>query len=179
MDVHTMKAGMAADPRQSSRAKPVIMVGVVASLSGWIRELAKYLLGLSHPASTQRPAGSATPEGRAAQAVADNVDAKLTPITSLTIAPSADDVNAGPKAAKCISQTAPDQQEIERRRELVRMLFNDFWNGAPNKPSAFVQRLDQAEAYLNARLQSHGELWRLDAKTRVTLGLPPRSSSPD
>jgi hypothetical protein len=178
MDVHTMKAGMAADPAQSSRAKPAIMAGVVASLSGRIREAAKYFLGLSHPTSTQRPAGSTIPEARVAQAVSDNVDAKLTPTTSLTTAPIAD-VNAGSKAANRISQTAPDQQEIERRRELVRMLFNDFWDGAPNKPSAFVQRLDQAEAYLNARLQSHGELWRLDAKTRVMLGLPPRSSSPD
>jgi hypothetical protein len=178
MDVHTMKAGMATDPGQSSRAKPVIMVGVVASLSGRIREAAKYLLGLSHPASTQRPTGNAIPEAGAAQAVADNVDAELTPTTSLTTAATAD-VNVGPKAANGVSQTTPDQQEIERRRELVRMLFNDFWNGAHDKPSAFVQRLDQAEDYMNARLETHGELWRLDANTRVMLGLPPRSSSRD
>jgi hypothetical protein len=59
------------------------------------------------------------------------------------------------------------------------MLFNDFWNGAYNKPVAFAQRLDEAEDYLNARLAAHGEFWRLDADTRAILGLPPRSSSPD
>ena len=29
-----------------------------------------------------------------------------------------------------VSTNSPDQQEIQRRRELVRALFNDFWNGA-------------------------------------------------
>jgi hypothetical protein len=97
-------------------------------------------------------------------------------IESFTIA-SKDDVNVGPVAASGISQTFPDQQEIERRRVLVRVLFNDFWNRAHNKPAAFAERLDQAEDYLNARLAAHGELWRLDANTRPILGLPPRSSS--
>ncbi len=68
------------------------------------------------------------------------------------------------------------QQEIERRRSLVRALFNDFWSGIHDKPAAFVERLDQAEDYLNGRLTANGEVWRLDAKTRVMLGLPPRSS---
>jgi hypothetical protein len=47
------------------------------------------------------------------------------------------------------------------------------------KPSAFVERLDQAEDYLNERLAASGEVWRLDATTRAMLGLPPRSSSLD
>jgi hypothetical protein len=29
------------------------------------------------------------------------------------------------------------------------MWFNDYWNGAYEKPAAFVQRLDEAEDYLN------------------------------
>jgi hypothetical protein len=41
--------------------------------------------------------------------------------------------------------------------------------------AAFVERLDQAEDYLNERLTANGEVWRLDAKTRTMLGLPPRS----
>jgi hypothetical protein len=57
-------------------------------------------------------------------------------------------------------------------------LFNDFWRGVYEKPAAFVERLDQAEDYLNERLAANGEFWRLDAKTRAMLGLPPRSSSP-
>ena len=68
------------------------------------------------------------------------------------------------------------QQEVERRRGLVRAFFNDFWSGTHDKPAAFAERLDQAEDYLNERLTANGEGWRLDAKTRIMLGLPPRSS---
>jgi hypothetical protein len=62
---------------------------------------------------------------------------------------------------------------------LVRTLFNDFWSEAHDKPTAFVERLDQAEDYVNERLAASGEIWQLDTTTRVMLGLPPRSSSPD
>jgi hypothetical protein len=51
--------------------------------------------------------------------------------------------------------------------------------GVDEKPVAFVERLDRAEDYLNERLAASGEFWRLDANTRLTLGLPPRSNSPD
>ncbi len=74
----------------------------------------------------------------------------------------------------CIS---PDQQGIQRRRELVRVLFNDFWNGRDDKPATFADRLDQAEIYLNDRLTGCGEYWQLDAKTRKLLGLPARRST--
>jgi hypothetical protein len=72
-----------------------------------------------------------------------------------------------------------DEQEIERRRTLVRTLFNDFWRGEDQKPASFTARLDQAEAHLNERLAANRETWRLDAETRAMLSLPPRSSSPD
>jgi hypothetical protein len=173
-----MKAEMAADPEQSSTSKPLIMAEVVASVTGWIREAAKYLLRLKHPASTENRAESVITDATAARAVTDSIDAKLKATKSSTTAPTAD-VNVGPIAANTICQTVPDQQEIERRRTLVRVFFNDFWDGAQNKPSAFAQRLDQAEGYLNARLAADGELWRLDANTRAMLGLPPRSSSPN
>jgi hypothetical protein len=58
-------------------------------------------------------------------------------------------------------------------------LFNDFWSEAHDKPTAFVERLDQAEDYVNERLTACGEFWRLDAKTRVMLGLPPRAKPPN
>jgi len=70
----------------------------------------------------------------------------------------------------------PDQQEIQRRRELVRALFNDFWSGSDEKPGTFADRLDQAESYLNERLAACGECWQLDTKTRKMLGLPRRSN---
>jgi hypothetical protein len=74
------------------------------------------------------------------------------------------------------SPNALGQDEIERRRNLVRMLFNDYWNGAYEKPAAFGERLDQAEDYLNERLAASGEIWQLDAKARIMLGLPPTKS---
>jgi hypothetical protein len=40
-----------------------------------------------------------------------------------------------------------------------------------------VDRLDQAEIYLNDRLTACGEYWQLDAKTRKLLGLPARRST--
>jgi hypothetical protein len=40
-----------------------------------------------------------------------------------------------------------------------------------------VDRLDQAELYLNERLIACDEFWQLDAKTRKMLSLPPRSNS--
>ena len=53
--------------------------------------------------------------------------------------------------------------------ELVRAMFNDFWSGCDDKPAAFVDRLDQAEPYLNERLTACGEFWQLDAATRKML----------
>jgi hypothetical protein len=67
----------------------------------------------------------------------------------------------------------PDQHEIQRRREIIRTLFNDFWSGTEEKPPRFVDRLDQAEPYLNERLRALDEPWRLDADSRRLLGLPP------
>jgi hypothetical protein len=42
------------------------------------------------------------------------------------------------------------QQEIERRRNLVRTLFNDFWSREDEKLALFTARLDQAEDYLTS-----------------------------
>jgi len=78
---------------------------------------------------------------------------------------------------KRVISIQPGQQEIQRRRELVRALFNDFWSGWDEKPGTFADRLDQAESYLNERLVACGECWQLDAKTRKMLGLPRRSNS--
>ena len=99
----------------------------------------------------------------------------------VTVALAADATIGGPQR-KASPRSLPERQEIEhqeieRRRHLVRLFFNDFWDGAADKPAAFVTRLDQAEHYLNERLAANGESWRVDAKTRPMLGLPPRASS--
>ena len=175
-----MKAGMIADPGQSSRAKPGTTEEVVASVLGWFAEIghtAKYFLRLRHSASAENLTESAVAEAEAGHAATDNTDAKPTATkshaTALTV-----DLNVSRMEINDVGQTLPNEQEIEHRRNLVRTLFNDFWNGAHDKPASFVERLDQAEDYLNERLAANGEFWRLDANTRALLGLPPRSRSP-
>jgi hypothetical protein len=124
-------------------------------------------------------AESALEEAGAIAAATENVVANLTTTKSFTVPCTAGvkvDTDAQIDSA---ASTVLDQEEIQRRRDLVRMLFNDFWSGAYEKPAAFVERLDQAEDYVNERLAATGEFWQLDAKTRVTLGLPPRSHSPN
>jgi hypothetical protein len=73
--------------------------------------------------------------------------------------------------------TALDRQEVQRRRELVRALFNDFWTGRDDKPATFQERLDQAEPYLNERLIKSGECWQLNADSRKALALPSRPNA--
>src|SRR5262249_60353870 len=75
-----------------------------------------------------------------------------------------------------IREDSPDQQELERRRDIVRRFFNDFWKSADVKPVAFAERLNQAEAYINGRLAAGGETWQLNSATRKQLGLPPHSN---
>jgi hypothetical protein len=162
-----MKTRISAELEQSSRSKPLTTEVVVANILRWLaeiraaaRRLTKHVLRLRHPASAERLVET---NDVAAGAVA------TTPVST--------EVDVGPGAAiNPVAETALDQQEIERRRNLVRMLFNDFWSGAHDKPAAFVERLDQAEDYVNDRLAASREIWQLDAKTRVMLGLPPKKS---
>jgi hypothetical protein len=156
---------MSAAPAQSSRSTPVTTAGVLANILRRFAEISAAAANFfrpSRPGSAQGQAESGTVE---AEAAAANV-------------PLAAEVNvdSGPEI-KAVAHFVPDQQEIERRRNLVRIFFNDFWRGASDKPAAFVERFDQAEDYLNERLAANRELWRVDAKTRLILGLPPRANS--
>jgi hypothetical protein len=60
-----------------------------------------------------------------------------------------------------ISEDSPNRQELERRRDIVRRFFNDFWKSTDVKPVAFAERLNQAESYINERLAACGETWQL------------------
>jgi hypothetical protein len=71
------------------------------------------------------------------------------------------------------SDGSPNQQEIDRRRGIVRAFFNDYWSSADDKPTSFAERLDRAEGYINERVAAGGEAWRLGPATRKQLGLPP------
>jgi hypothetical protein len=111
------------------------------------------------------------------------------PLTSNVICESQeDDVSPAPTAVivdaphdnettDAIVLTAPDQQEIDRRRDLVRGWFNEFWKGRDDKPTSFVDRLNEAESYINKRLTASGEGWQLDTEARTILCLPARTTS--
>ena len=137
----------------------------------------KYFLRAKYPASDEKRVESTLEEAGAVAAATET--AVLTTTKSFTVPDTAEvkvDTDAQTDSA---AATVLDHEEIQRRRDLVRMLFNDFWSGAYEKPATFVERLDQAEDHVNERLAETGEFWRLDAKTRITLGLPPRANSPN
>ena len=94
-------------------------------------------------------------------------------------APRADSVAVGDESQiGTTSEASPNQQEIARRREIVRQFFNDFWRSADAKPVTFAERLNLAEGYINERLVACGEAWQLDSAIRKQLGLPPHSHHP-
>jgi hypothetical protein len=177
-----MKAWVPADPVESITAKPDTRRGVPERFLRWfaqigatVKTVTKHFLRPRHPASpftAEQGAESAFEETGAIATATENVVAKLTTTKPFTVPITDAQMDSG-------ASTVLDQEEIRRRRDLVRMLFNDFWSGAYEKPASFVERLDQAEDYVNERLAETNEFWRLDAETRVTLGLPPRANSPN
>ncbi len=184
-----MKAWARADPAQSSTPKPSARRGALEKLLRWLAEIGrpvnsvtKHFFRPRHPASQftteQRAEGGAEEAGIVATPTENGI-ANLTTTKSFTVPVTADVSVDTDTPIDSAASTVLDQEEIQRRRDLVRTLFNDFWSGAYEKPAAFVERLDQAEDYLNERLAASGEFWELDAKTRVMLGLPPRANSPN
>jgi hypothetical protein len=139
-----------------------------AQIAAAVIKPTRYFLRTRYPASDGERADSALEEAAAIAAATENVAANTAGVKV--------DIDA---QIDSTASTVLDQEETQRRRDLVRTLFNDFWSEAHDKPTAFVERLDQAEDYLNERLAETGEFWQLDAKTRVTLGLPPRANSPN
>ena len=151
-----------------------------AQIAAAVVKSTSYFLPASHPVSDGERAQSALEEAGAIAAATENVVANLTTTAEPFTAPVTAGVNVDTDAqSDSAAATVLDHEEIQRRRDLVRMLFNDFWSGAYEKPATFVERLDQAEDYVNERLTACGEFWRLDTNTRVMLGLPPRANSPN
>jgi hypothetical protein len=166
---------MLIDSAESNRPNPDTARNVVKSLLHWFTVINaavnRDFLQRSRSASNEKRAENASAEAGAVAGGIENTDALPTTTESCTVQVAVD-ANISPDAnINRVTHIVPDQQEIERRRRLVRMWFNDYWNGAYEKPAAFVERLDQAEDYLNERLAATGEFWRLDTNTR--------SNSPD
>ena len=96
------------------------------------------------------------------------------PSGAIDTMPGVDSVAVRPDSQISItSEASLNKQEIERRREIVRQFFNDFWMSTDDKPRTFAERLNRAEDHINERLAARGETWQLDATTRKQLGLPP------
>jgi hypothetical protein len=176
---------MPTDSADSTRLKSDTTIDIYEKVSRWFTQICaaiikptRYFLQTKDRASDKKPAECSLDAAGAIDAATESLVANLTTTKSFTIPITASvnvDIDAQVDSA---ASTVLDQEEIKRRRDLVRTLFNDFWRAVDDKPAAFVERLDQAEDYLNERLAVKGELWRLDANTRTTLGLPRRSRSP-
>jgi hypothetical protein len=140
-----------------------------------LKSIWRWVIGIRAPIVT----ASCEPPGEEIVAVA-TTEVVAEPTTEVAANPTTE-VIANPtieirpeSQIKSAIPIAIDEAEIQRRRNLVRTFFNDFWTGAYEKPSGFLERLDQAEDYVNDRLTANGEAWRLDSKTRAMLGLPSR-----
>ena len=129
-------------------------------MSGWIKIGAEFITALAHQwkGSSHPNLLSETTNSMAAEDLAPGVD-------SVAVR-SESQISIEPEAS-------PNPQEIERRREVVRHFFNDFWMSTDDKPRTFAERLNRAEDHINERLAARGETWQLDATTRKQLGLPP------
>jgi hypothetical protein len=172
------EARMSDDLAQSGRPKRGNPRGVARDLLHLLAEIGATVTGYFW---RPPPASDVTVENRGengpgkARLVSTTVEeAAVKPsVTESSSASVTADVLVGPEPqSNRIAHTVLVDQEIQRRRDLVRTLFNDFWSEANDKPVAFVDRLAQAEPYINERLTACGEFWQLDAETRITLGLP-------
>jgi hypothetical protein len=166
---------------RSSESKPGTTTAVVDALLRWFRKFwSKYLLQQNLPTSAltaERRAECLVEQAGAITAAVENATARPTTTKSFTDSTTANVKVSSDAKISPIANVVPDQQEIQRRRDVVRTLFTDFWNGSDDKPAGFADRLNQAEDYINERLTACGELWQLDAETRAMLSLPARSNS--
>jgi hypothetical protein len=109
-------------------------------------------------------------EGRNTEPPGETMDS----MAAEELAPGVDSVAVRPESQISIKpEASPNKQEIERRREIVRHFFNDFWTSTDDKPRTFAERLNRAEDHINEGLAARGERSQLDATTRKQLGLPP------
>jgi hypothetical protein len=174
-----MKARISDDLAQSSRTKAGNSRAVARNLLHSLAEISatvtSYFWRQNAAADVTAENSAENAPGKADLGAIVVEEAAVTPsLTQSFSAPvTADVIIIGSEAqTNRVAHTAPDDQEVKRRRDLVRTLFNDFWTESFDKPAAFVDRLAQAEPYINERLAAFGELWQLDAETRTTLGLP-------
>ena len=149
-------------------------------LLGWIKSAIEFVKVPAGPRQAEPPP-DAPPEitdheidSRAAPQEAQEVAPEdIRPEIRIEVAPEVRISIETESRAVVESDSAPDPEEIDRRRGMVRAFFNDYWSTVEEKPTSFAERLDRAEGYINERVAAGGEIWRLGAATRKQLGLPP------
>jgi hypothetical protein len=154
-----------------------IATGVRVKLLGWIKSAIEFVKVPAGPRQAGPPPDAppeiagheidsrAAPQGGAPQ--------DIRPEIRIEVAPESRISTDTESRAVVESDSAPDPEEIDRRRGMVRAFFNDYWSTVEEKPTSFAERLDRAEGYINERVAAGGETWRLGAATRKQLGLPP------
>jgi hypothetical protein len=148
----------------------------LVNMPGWIKSATALIKTLAAPwrGRSQPNAPDEIDRGSAAKHLESTVETSVEPGLEITVESRVDAIEVrserqiGPK-----TEGPPNQQEIERRRGIVREFFNDFWNSIDDKPGSFAERLNRAEGYINERMAARGEAWQLDSATRKQLGLPP------
>jgi hypothetical protein len=153
-------------------------------LLGWIKSAVEFIKipagpqksGPQPDAPAQAPHGiDEAPKHAGPDQTVDQLDipVDVAPETQIDIEPKSR-ISLEPERPICVEpEGPPSQEEIDRRRAVVRAFFNDYWSSIDDKPASFAERLDKAEDYINERVAAGGEAWRLGAATRKQLGLPP------
>ena len=91
-------------------------------------------------------------------------------------ASGADSIAVRPESKISVKTEEPlNQQEIERRREIVRRFFNDFWKSSDDKPATFAERLNRETRM--CRFPASGSSWESLARGGVTMDNSRRAES--
>jgi hypothetical protein len=143
-------------------------------LWGWVRSAVEFIKTPARPPKAgPQPDAPAAIDNRTAEQDARPDDIEVRPEIRINVEPEAR-ISAEPESlVSAEPETSPSQEEIDRRRGVVRKFFNDYWSSIDDKPASFADRLDGAEGYINERVAAGGEAWRLSPATRKQLGLPP------
>jgi hypothetical protein len=158
------------------------MTGVHVKLPGWIKSAVEFVKMPAGPRQADRPPDAPDAiDSRTPPQDANPDGIEIRPESRIDVAPESR-VSVEPESRINVesegqigvqSDGSPNQQEIDRRRGIVRKFFNDYWSSVDDKPTSFAERLDRAEGYINERVAAGGEAWRLGPATRKQLGLPP------
>ncbi len=107
--------------------------GSVGNILQWFAGIAAAFTKLSDIFRDSPPPGSDIAAESRAESAAEAAGAVATATQIATATPTATSVVAVDAKISQDGQVtdlaSPDQQEIQRRRELIRVLFNDFWVG--------------------------------------------------